>query len=102
MGDAAAGERDVEGGDGAPGDGFAVEELAVVGGGLDGVADGVAEVEDHAQAGFFFVLGDDFGFDADAGGDDVLEGGRIPHLRGEMWGTPSAEDGGGVCFEVAE
>jgi len=41
----------VEGGDAAPGDRFAVEELAVVGGGLDGVADGVAEVEDHAQAG---------------------------------------------------
>ena len=60
----------------APGDGFAVEELLVVGGGLDGVADGVAEVEDHAQAGFFFVLADDVGFDADAGGDDVGEGCR--------------------------
>ena len=56
VGDAAAVERDVEGGDRAPGDGFAVEELAVVGGGLDGVADGVAEVEDHAEAGFLFVL----------------------------------------------
>ena len=66
--------RDVEGGDAAPGDGFAVEELLVVGGGFDGVADGVAEVEDHAQAGFFFVFADDVGFDADAGGDYVGEG----------------------------
>ena len=49
----------------APGYRFAVEELLVVGGGFDGVADGVAEVEDHAQAGFFFVFADDVGFDAD-------------------------------------
>ena len=58
-------------GDAAPGDRFAVQELAVVGGGLDGVADGVAEVEDHAQAGFLLVLADDLGLDADAGGDDM-------------------------------
>ena len=68
--DAAAVERDVQRGDAAPGDRLAVEELAVVGGGLDGVADGVAEVEDHAQAGFLLVLADDVGLDADAGGDD--------------------------------
>ena len=48
-----------------------MEELAVVGGGLDGVADGVAEVEDHAQAGLLLVLADDLGLDADAGGDDL-------------------------------
>ncbi len=64
-GDGATAEGDVEGGDAAPGDGFAVEELLVVGGGLDGVAEGVAEVEDHAEAEFFFVLVDDVGFDAD-------------------------------------
>ena len=42
--------------------------LLVVGGGFDGVADGVAEVEDHAEAGLFFVVADDVGFDADGGG----------------------------------
>src|ERR1700723_504500 len=54
-----------EGCDAAPGDGFAVEELLVVRGGLDSVTDGMAEVQDHAQAGLFFVLADDVGFDAD-------------------------------------
>ena len=48
-----------------------------MGGGLDGVADGVAEVEDHAQAGFFLIFADDVGFDADGGGDDVGEGGGV-------------------------
>lgn len=63
--DGVAGDGDVEGGEGAPAYGFAVEELLVVGGGFDGVADGVAEVEDHAEAVLFFVLADDVGFDAD-------------------------------------
>ena len=81
----------VEGGDAAPGYGFAVEELFVVGGGFDGVADGVAEVEDHAQAGLFFVFADDVGFDADGGGYDAGEGGGV-----------SCEDGVGVLFHVAE
>ena len=81
VGDPATVERDVEGGDAAPGDCFAVEEFAVVGGGLDGVADGVAEVEDHAEAGFFLVLGDYVGFDLDGGGDDPLEGDRIGSTR---------------------
>ena len=94
--DGAAAEGYVEGGDASPGDGFAVEELLVVGGGLDGVAEGVAEVEDHAEAEFFFVLVDDVGFDADGGGDDVGESFYL--LRA----GPFGEDGGGVFFEVGE
>ena len=74
FGDGLAGAGYVERGDHAPADGFAVQELLVVGGGFDGVADGVAEVQDHAQAGLFFVVADDVGFDADAGGDDVGRG----------------------------
>jgi len=68
-----------------------MEELLVVGGGFDGVADGVAEVEDHAEAGFFFVFADDIGFDADAGGDDAGESGGF-----------ACEDGFGVLLHVAE
>ena len=83
----------VEGGDGAPGYGFSVEELFVVGGGFDGVADGVAEVEDHAEAGLFFVLAYYVGFDADGGGYYVGEGFDVG-----LFG----EDGGGVFFEVSE
>ena len=91
LADGFAGDGYVEGGDAAPGDGFAVEELLVVGGGFDGVADGVAEVEDHAEAGFFFVFADDVGFDADRGGDDMGESGGV-----------TCEDGFGVLFHVAE
>ena len=93
FGDGAAAAGYVEGGDAAPGDGFAVEELFVVGGGFDGVAEGVAEVEDHAQAGLFFVLLDYVGFDADGGGYYVGEG----VLAGFF-----CEDGVGVFFEVGE
>ena len=48
-----------------------------MGGGLDGVADGVAEVEDHAQAGFLLVLTHDFGLNLDRRGDDVGQSGGI-------------------------
>ena len=68
-----------------------MQELFVVGGGFDGVADGVAEVEDHAQAGFFFVFADDVGFDANRGGDDASERGWL-----------TAEDGVGVSLHETE
>ncbi len=90
--DGVAGDGDVEGGDGAPADGFAVEELLVVGGGLDGVADGVAEVEDHAEAGLFFVFADDVGLDPDGGGDDLRQGCRVGVLFG---GVTCIQDGCG-------
>ena len=90
-GDGLAGEGYVEGSDGAPGYGFAVEELLVAGGGFDGVADGVAEVEDHAEAVLFFVLTDDIGFDADGGGYDFGEGGGV-----------AGEDEAGILLHVGE
>ncbi len=37
----------------------------------------MAEVEDHAEVAFALIGFDDFGLDADAGGDDVLEGFRV-------------------------
>jgi hypothetical protein len=56
-----------------------VEVGVVVGDGFDGVASGVAEVEEGAVAGgFAFVLGDDVGFDLDGAGDD---GGEV------VWGA---------------
>ena len=96
LGDGASGYGYVEGDDAAPGYGFPVEDLFVVGGGLDGVAEGVAEVEDHAQAELFFVLVDDVGFDADGGGDYSGEGGLF--LRRGFF----CEDGGYVFLEVGE
>ncbi len=71
-----------------------MEELLVAGGGLDGVADGVAEVEDHAEAGLFFVFADDVGFDADRGGYDAGEGFCV--------GTFFVEQGIGILFHEAE
>ena len=60
-----------EGGAGSEGDGFSVEELAIRNGGLDGVADGVAEVEEGTGAGgFLFVFFDDAGLDRDVAGDE--------------------------------
>jgi len=65
------------------GDGFAMEEAGVAGFGLEGVADGVAEVENAAEVAFFFVGGDDFALDADALADDGLEAGGV---EGEDFG----------------
>ena len=45
----------MEGGDGAPGDCFAVEEELVAGSGFRWRGQGVAEVEDHAEIGFVLV-----------------------------------------------
>ena len=47
-----------------------MEVSAVAGGGFDGVAEGVAEVEEGAEAfGFVFVGFDDAGFDGDVAAD---------------------------------
>jgi hypothetical protein len=83
--------RELSGEDLADGDGFAVEVVAVAGGGFEGVAYGVAEVEDGAEAGFGFVLADDGGFDGAAAGDDT----------GEFAGLELEEAGQGA-FELRE
>jgi hypothetical protein len=67
----------MEGGEHAVSDGFAMEESAVVESGFEGVGEGVAEVEEHAFAGFVFVAGNDGGFDADGGENDALQESRI-------------------------
>ena len=64
AGSSRAHAADVERREHAPGDGFAVQQFFVSGGCFDGVADGVAEVEDHAQAGFALVDADDFSLHA--------------------------------------
>ena len=57
----------------APAYGLAVQQLAVLGHGLDGVADGVPQVEDHAQAAFALVEPDDLGLDRDGSGYNLFE-----------------------------
>ena len=56
-----AGQLDGEfgGGNLADGDGLAVQVFSVAGNVFDGVADGVAKIEDGAKAGFGFILADD-------------------------------------------
>jgi hypothetical protein len=67
-------EGDSCGGDHANGDGLAVGEI-VVGAQLEGMAEGVAEIEDIADAQLVeFVLLDDGGFELDAACDDFDEG----------------------------
>ncbi len=75
----------------APGDSFAVQELFVAGGRLDGVAEGMAEVEDHAEVGLFFIFVDDVGLDLDAVGDDAGEDGGVAGFGGVL-----------MLFEVGE
>ena len=57
--------------------------------------DGVAEVEDHAEAGLFFIFADNVGFDADGCGYDFRQGGGVGVLF-------CVEDGFSVLFHVAE
>jgi hypothetical protein len=57
----------------APGNGFAMLEFLVAGDGFKGVGEGVAVVENFAEAGFAFVLADDTGFNFDGAADDVFE-----------------------------
>ena len=82
--DGAAGQSDFAGRDGAPGDSFAMQQLPVSGGGFDGVADGVAEIENHAQTAFVLIGGHDGGFHADGGDDDLLQcvGFKLKQARG--------------------
>jgi hypothetical protein len=75
----------------ADGDGFAVEVASVGMDGLDAVSDGVAEVEDFAEASFGFVLADDIGLDGAGAGDDGFEGSGA-----------AFEDAGEVLFDSAE
>ncbi len=75
------------GGHHAPGYGFAVLIGAVVGDSFEGVAEGVAEIEYFAEAGFALVFADDVGLNFEAAGDDVGERVRI-----------AAEDGVEVFF----
>ena len=93
RGDEGAVEREVQRGDRTPRNRLAMQQLAVVRGRLDGVADGVAEVQDHAQAGLLLVLADDLGLDADAGGDDLLQGGGVSRQDGVAVLLHEAEEG---------
>ena len=49
LADGPASESEMKRGDGSPGYSLAVQQALVAGGGFDGVAEGVAEVENHAQ-----------------------------------------------------
>jgi len=75
-----------------------MEELLVVGGGFDGVADGVAEVQDHAEARLLFVFADDVGFDADRGGYYFRERFGVSVL----FCVACVQAGFGVLFHEAE
>ena len=95
------GERGVflgeeEGGPDAEGNRFAVKKFAIGKGGLDGVADGVAEVEEGAGAGGFpFVLFDNAGLDGEVAEKEV--GGRRELLGielGEVVEHGGVADGG--------
>ena len=57
----------------AKGNGLTVQEAGVFRLGFEGMTDRVAEVEDAAEAAFFFVGANDFTLDADAFADDRFD-----------------------------
>src|SRR5262249_14857222 len=73
AGNAASAMGNVEGCDHAPSDCFAVQQGLVASGLLDGVANRMAEIENHAQAVFAFVLVDDGCFHPDGCSDDSFK-----------------------------
>ncbi len=79
------------GGDHAPGDGFAVLVAAIGGDALESVSEGVAEIQDFAQAGFAFIAADDAGLDGDIARDKSRERLRI-----------ALENFGEIAFEEFE
>lgn len=89
-GEVAGDDGEVAGGEHAVGDGFAVEEEGVVRFRFEGVAEGVAVVENAAEAAFLFVSGDDGSFDADAFVNNFFENFRV---LGEDVGGAVGEDG---------
>lgn len=66
----------------AEGDSGAVGEVLEVGEGLDGVAKGVAEVEERAEAAVVLICGDDAGLEGAAGVDQVGVGLGVVVLEG--------------------
>src|SRR6266849_587444 len=64
-------------GDHAPGDGFTVLVAAVACDAFESVREGMAEVQDFAEAGFAFIAADDTRFDLDVARDELVEHGTI-------------------------
>jgi len=77
FGEAGLGLGNFGGGNLADADSFAVEIFSVFRNGLEAVAEGVAEVQYGAQAGFFFILANDFSFDLAAARDDGRKGAGV-------------------------
>ena len=78
-------------GDLADGDGLAVQVFSVARNILDGVADGVAEIQNGAQAGFRFILAHDVGLDFAA----------ARHHFGKHFGVP-LQEAREIAFEAGE
>ena len=72
--DGAAGKTEARGSDHPPGDGLAMQQLLIAGRCFNGVAEGMAVVENHAQPVFHLVDTDDFGLHAHRAGNDVFDG----------------------------
>ena len=81
-GNRAPSEGEMQCGDRAPADCLAMQQPGVAGGGLDGVAQGVAKVEQHPRALLALVFGDDGSLDGDRANDRSPERGSIAPEHG--------------------
>ena len=61
----------------SPSHGFTVKKAAIIGGGFEAVADGMAEIQGFTRAGVALVLGNDFRFLAHAARDHPFQRGGI-------------------------
>jgi hypothetical protein len=78
------------GGDHAQGDGFAVDHAGVVEDVFDGVSEGVAEVQESADAFFVGIFVDDGGLDGDVFGDEF---GEYCNIAGGDFGGVVGDEG---------
>ena len=78
----------------APGDRFAVQNRSKAGDGFNRMADGVAEIENHPQPGFFFVQTDDLGLHANGCGDNLFERLWIAPVNERSIGFDEAKEAG--------
>src|SRR5271156_5935730 len=76
------------------GDGLAVQQGTITAGGLNRMADGVAEIEKHAHTELPFIQTDYLGLDPDGDRDHLLERGGIALVKGLAMALNEAKERG--------
>ena len=78
--------------DHAPGDGFAVQQRTITARRLNRMAEGVAEIENHAHTKLPLIQADHLGLHPDGGRDHLLQRRRIALVNGLAMALNEAEE----------